>query len=198
MFDADQRSSTGQVAIHAALLPESYRIILAGRNLPRFGPKSIPEPRLYGNVSTVYDVKTGNYLVTPNYETLFCTGHTVMSDGNVLAAGGDIGYISGSDSELSYPWMKEGRDVVRIFYKDSLKWETLPGVKLSEFRWYPTQVCMNGFAWNLSYVGMSSCQEVTALALAKQHPCLLSHTVDCGTNMLLASQECVACKFQNK
>lgn len=78
--------------------------------------------------------------MTPNYETLFCTGHTVMSDGNVLAAGGDIGYVSGGQSELKYPWMKEGRDVVRVFYKDSLKWETLPGVKLSEYRWYPTQV----------------------------------------------------------
>jgi hypothetical protein len=36
--------------------------------------------------------------------------------------------------------MKEGRDVVRIFNKDSLSWQTLPGVKLSEYRWYPTQV----------------------------------------------------------
>jgi hypothetical protein len=36
--------------------------------------------------------------------------------------------------------MKEGRDVVRIFNKDSMSWQTLPGVKLSEYRWYPTQV----------------------------------------------------------
>jgi hypothetical protein len=36
--------------------------------------------------------------------------------------------------------MREGRDVVRIFDKSSLKWTTLPGVKLSEYRWYPTQV----------------------------------------------------------
>jgi hypothetical protein len=36
--------------------------------------------------------------------------------------------------------MKEGRDVVRIFDKNSLSWQTLPGVKLSEYRWYPTQV----------------------------------------------------------
>jgi hypothetical protein len=56
----------------------------------------------------------------------------VMSDGNVVAAGGDMGY--------GYSWMKEGRDVVRIFYPSTMKWETLPGVKLSEFRWYPTQV----------------------------------------------------------
>jgi hypothetical protein len=55
-----------------------------------------------------------------------------MSDGNVVAAGGDMGF--------GYDWMKEGRDVVRIFYPSSMKWETLPGVKLSEYRWYPTQV----------------------------------------------------------
>jgi hypothetical protein len=55
-----------------------------------------------------------------------------MSDGNVVAAGGDMGY--------GYSWMKEGRDVVRIFYPGTMKWETLPGVKLSEYRWYPTQV----------------------------------------------------------
>lgn len=36
--------------------------------------------------------------------------------------------------------MKEGRDVVRLFRPDSMRWETLPGVKLSEYRWYPTQV----------------------------------------------------------
>lgn len=36
--------------------------------------------------------------------------------------------------------MKEGRDVVRVFDKNSLSWQTLPGVKLSEYRWYPTQV----------------------------------------------------------
>jgi hypothetical protein len=38
--------------------------------------------------------------------------------------------------------MKEGRDVVRIFDKNSLSWQTLPGVKLSEYRWYPTQVIL--------------------------------------------------------
>jgi hypothetical protein len=29
--------------------------------------------------------------VTPNYETLFCAGHTWASDGNLVAAGGDMG-----------------------------------------------------------------------------------------------------------
>ncbi len=88
---ADRRSSTGQVAIHAVLLPETYKILLAGRNLPKSGPKSIPERGVGGNVSTVYDVKTGTYVVTPNYETVFCTAHTVMSDGVVVLAGGDMG-----------------------------------------------------------------------------------------------------------
>lgn len=43
--------------------------------------------------------------------------------------------------------MKEGRDVVRIFDKNSLSWQTLPGVKLSEYRWYPTQVIPNKRIW---------------------------------------------------
>lgn len=43
-----------------------------------------------------------------------------------------------------YDWMKEGRDVVRVFDKNSLTWQTLPGVKLSEYRWYPTQVSTTG------------------------------------------------------
>eukprot|EP00879_Flechtneria_rotunda_P020263 GHRR01021311.1.p1 GENE.GHRR01021311.1~~GHRR01021311.1.p1 ORF type:complete len:215 (+),score=33.30 GHRR01021311.1:423-1067(+) len=128
----DQHSSTGQVAIHAVLLPESYKILIFGRNIPKSGPKSQPEPHVYGNVSTVYDAKAGTYIVTPNAETLFCAGHTITSDGNVVATGGDMGY--------GYNFMKEGRDVVRIFHRESLKWETLPGVKLSEYRWYPTQV----------------------------------------------------------
>lgn len=88
---ADGGSSTGQVAIHAALLPGTYKVLLFGRNLPKSGLKSTPEPNIYGNVSTVYDVQTGNYRVTPNFETLFCAGHTIMSDGNVVAAGGDWG-----------------------------------------------------------------------------------------------------------
>ena len=48
---------------------------------------------------------------------------------------------------LRYDWMKEGRDVVRVFDKNSLTWQTLPGVKLSEYRWYPTQVsCAHAFS----------------------------------------------------
>lgn len=138
----DKRSSTGQVAIHAALIPGTYKIILFGRNLPLSGPKSVPEPGVGGNVSTVYDAKTGTYRVAPNYETLFCAGHTWTSDGTLVAAGGDMGVIGGKNS---YPFMREGRDVVRLFDRGSLSWTTLPGVKLSEYRWYPTQVSLNEF-----------------------------------------------------
>lgn len=35
--------------------------------------------------------QTGTYTVTPNYETLFCAGHTWTSDGTLVAAGGDMG-----------------------------------------------------------------------------------------------------------
>ena len=52
-----------------------------------------------------------------------------------------MGVIGGKNS---YPFMKEGRDVVRLFDRNSLSWTTLPGVKLSEFRWYPTQVTLEG------------------------------------------------------
>ena len=75
--------------------------------------------------------------MTPNYETLFCAGHTWTSDGTLVAAGGDMGVIGGKNS---YPFMKEGRDAVRLFDRNSLSWNTLGGVKLSEYRWYPTQV----------------------------------------------------------
>jgi hypothetical protein len=34
--------------------------------------------------------------------------------------------------------MREGRDVVRVFDRKTQEWTTLPGVKLSEYRWYPT------------------------------------------------------------
>jgi hypothetical protein len=42
--------------------------------------------------------------------------------------------------EKPYPWMKERRDVVRTFDPATMKWKVLPGVKLSQYRWYPTQV----------------------------------------------------------
>lgn len=60
----DRRSSTGQVAIHAALIPGTYKILLFGRNLPLSGPKSVPEPGVGGNVSTVYDVKVWTTAIT--------------------------------------------------------------------------------------------------------------------------------------
>jgi hypothetical protein len=50
------------VAIHSVLLPQSYKILVFGRNLPLSGPKSKPEPGVGGNVSTVYDVKVGRGL----------------------------------------------------------------------------------------------------------------------------------------
>ena len=50
--------------------------------------------------------------------------------------------------------MKEGRDVVRLFDPKALTWTTLPGVKLSEYRWYPTQV-RYGLVRFLVVVGIS-------------------------------------------
>jgi hypothetical protein len=132
-------------------------------------------------------LQKGTYRVAVNYETLFCAGHTWMSDGNLVAAGGDMGASLGAagdgsrqqqlaglqpgaqpacptpSSSLSprtplpieahslplpapgviggtnsYPFMREGRDVVRVFDRKTQEWTTLPGVKLSEYRWYPT------------------------------------------------------------
>jgi len=96
-----------------------------------------PRPNSTHSTRPPQTAQSGTYKVTPNYETLFCAGHTWSSDGNLVAAGGDMGVIGGKNS---YPFMKEGRDVVRIFDRNSLSWYTLPGVKLSEYRWYPTQV----------------------------------------------------------
>lgn len=70
----------------------------------------------------------------------------------MVAAGGDMGY--------GYSWMKEGRDVVRIFHPSTMKWETLPDVQLSEYRWYPTQVSATrhvGFFWHLLFAGLAAC-----------------------------------------
>jgi hypothetical protein len=50
-----------------------------------------PAPRL-----PAYPPQTGTYQVTPNYETLFCAGHTWASDGNLIAAGGDMGEPPGA------------------------------------------------------------------------------------------------------
>ena len=53
-----------------------------------------------------------------------------------LPAPARTGYIGGKNH---YPFMREGRDAVRLFDRTTLQWATLP-VKLSEYRWYPTQV----------------------------------------------------------
>lgn len=55
--------------------------------------------------------------------------------------------------------MREGRDVVRLFDRKSLKWTTLPGVKLSEYRWYPTQARGGAVARRFIWVhGAAQCR----------------------------------------
>ena len=85
-------SSTGVVAIHAGLIPGTNTCLIWGREQPDFVP---PQPGLrsadgVAEVSTLYDYVSGTYQVKPMRLHPFCSGHSHLSDGTLIAAGGKL------------------------------------------------------------------------------------------------------------
>jgi hypothetical protein len=78
-------------AIHAALLPTGKVLIIAG---------SGNSPRNFdaGSFSTLlWDPQTGQSRLIPTPDDMFCGGHTLLPDGNLLVAGGTRRYEVGKD-----------------------------------------------------------------------------------------------------
>jgi hypothetical protein len=87
------RSSTGVVAINAALMPESSEMLIWSR-VHMDGSRDNYEPGVISSdgapeVTAIFNPTTGEYTVKRMRLTPFCSGNNHMADGRVLAAGGD-------------------------------------------------------------------------------------------------------------
>ncbi|GBF91509.1 glyoxal or galactose oxidase [Raphidocelis subcapitata] len=124
------RSSTGSLAIHAAMVPTTTKILVWGRIQPAY------EPGMYTGttpeVSSVYDYAAGTYVKAPMRTAPFCSGHSHTSDGTIVVAGGDW---------ANNGFLLEGRYAVRTWSKDGTAWTTRPE-GLAYPHWYPTQLTL--------------------------------------------------------
>lgn len=98
------------VAIHMMLLP-SGRVLSIGRT----------------GVPQVWDPATGAFTSVPSPANLFCSGHALLSDGQVLVAGGHI---------------SDGRGLPNItLFSDAGGWTS--STPMAHGRWYPTATTMS-------------------------------------------------------
>jgi hypothetical protein len=94
------------VAVHLHLLPDG-RVLSWGR---------MGQPQ-------IWDPATGGFSEAPSATDLFCSGHTFLSDGRLLVAGGHI------DQDRGLP-------DANLFDVSSSSWMPLP--PMAHGRWYPT------------------------------------------------------------
>jgi hypothetical protein len=105
------------VPLHMSLLP-SGKILAWGRN-ERDG--SMGQPRLWDPTSG-----TPAAAIHVDADTmLFCAGHALMADGNLMVSGG-------------HKLDDRGLDVTHIFDWQTEQWNSSPLPKMAKGRWYPT------------------------------------------------------------
>ncbi len=129
------RSSTGVIAIHAALMPRTDSVHVVSRPLARrfsYEPGIIVASDGAGELSTLYHTNNGTYTVKPIREAPFCMGAVFLSDGTLFTAGGQ-------DAAVPFPPYLEGRNVVRRFSSTTMLWN-VSSTRLRDFHWYPTLV----------------------------------------------------------
>jgi hypothetical protein len=103
----------GVVAVNQVLLHTGKVLVYGGQSTS-------------GRDARVFDPATGNITLVPNNVTdLFCSGHTVLSDGRILVVGGH-------DAVNNIVGVAD----VNIFDPIAQQWTT--GPKMAYRRWYPT------------------------------------------------------------
>ena len=123
--------STGILAIHSALIPNTDTLLLWDRRIRDNTPYPPGTIGKDGNpeVSGIYDTITRKYYITYMRTTPFCSGGSHLDDGSVFVAGGDEG--------ANQTGMLNGLRNIRKFGANN--WYT-SNVLLREPRWYPSQV----------------------------------------------------------
>lgn len=104
------RSSTGSLAIHAALVPTTTKLLVWGRQQPTYEPGMTTDGT--PEVASLYDWRAGTYVKAPMRLAPFCSGHSHLSDGAIVAGGGD----------WANAFLQEGRYAVRTWAKDGGAW----------------------------------------------------------------------------
>jgi galactose oxidase len=100
-----QPFSWPNVAVHMALLPNG-QVLSIGRASPQ-----------------IWDPATGTFTLVPSPARLFCAGHALLSDGQVLFVGGHISNNHGLPN-------------VTLFRSGAKTWS--PETPMTRGRWYPT------------------------------------------------------------
>ena len=117
----DTDALAGPFAVHSAVLTSGKVIMWSGH--AELGPT-------FGTLTALYDPATDTYTTVPFSDTddLFCSGHTFLSDGRLIAGGG----------------ANQGQvDSTHIFDPTSETWSHVATGQMNNFRWYPTMVAMN-------------------------------------------------------
>ncbi|MEM9602501.1 MAG: RICIN domain-containing protein [Pseudomonadota bacterium] len=108
------------VPVHVAMLPDNKLLSWSSNERDEFKNVAVQ-----GTHSAVYDIETGTFSET--YEQphdMFCAGTSLLSDGRVLASGGNATTYAGS-----------------VFDPDSSTWES--GGTMRHARWYGTQLTLS-------------------------------------------------------
>jgi galactose oxidase-like protein/Big-like domain-containing protein len=106
------------VPLHMSLLP-SGKILAWGRN--EYPSGLMGQPRLWDPTSGAPGAATEVDADT----MLFCAGHALMADGNLMVSGG-------------HKLDDRGLDVTHIFDWQTERWNDTPLPKMAKGRWYPT------------------------------------------------------------
>ncbi|KAJ3307884.1 hypothetical protein HDU76_004293, partial [Blyttiomyces sp. JEL0837] len=87
----------------------------------------------YGEVASVYDLATNTFTPIQANDNPFCAGHTLLSNGHVLIAGGDD--PKDGDAHASFH-IDDGLKLLRDFDPFTNTWTILG--QMTSARWYPT------------------------------------------------------------
>ena len=88
-----QNSSTGIIATHTILIPDSESLLIFSRQINTL---LVPtQPNMAQSVAVAYDTATGVYTPAPMPQNPFCAGHTHLLDGTLFVAGGEEGGMLG-------------------------------------------------------------------------------------------------------
>mmetsp|Transcript_407 Transcript_407/g.492 ORF Transcript_407/g.492 Transcript_407/m.492 type:complete len:694 (-) Transcript_407:1500-3581(-) len=178
---ATNKSSTGSIMTHAALIPDSSRVVVWSR-----GQKADLnyEPNMYGTFSAIYDTTSGKYSPSKMVSSPFCSGHSYLEDGTIFVTGGEeTGMPWGKQWA---PWATDGLRGVREF-KDN-RWTDSP-LTLFQRRWYPTQLSLDdgrvlivgGFKSMLGNVSKSvEIYDSRSKTIVEHEPTHFTKTVDAG------------------
>lgn len=144
MKDASGADLSAQVLpVHAALLPSGKVLYFSGSQHDEQAARPFDGTRIYDPAAN-----TVTRIASPTAD-LFCCGHCLLPDGNVLVAGGTTAYEPQAPEVHKAEHHFIGDDSTHVFDWRTETWRKVSS--MADGRWYPTCVTLpNGQALTLS------------------------------------------------